>query len=79
MKKLSSYVMILAAASLWVMTLLCVPSSAYEVDEEDIPWSGYWWSFKSGALVNGWGYRGHPAPLENYDYVTTGEYFGPAT
>jgi len=29
--------------------------------------------------VTGTGYRGHPAPLEKYDYVTSGSYNGPAT
>ena len=44
-----------------------------------IPWSGYWWPFVLGGLVTGLDYRGHPSPLEKYDYVTTGTYSGPAT
>lgn len=44
-----------------------------------IPWSGYWWPTGSGGLVNGSDYRGHPAPVEKYDYVTSGTYNGPAT
>ena len=44
-----------------------------------VPWSGYWWPFTQGGLVTGTGYRGHPAPLEKYDYVTTSAYSGPAT
>lgn len=43
------------------------------------PWSGYWWPFSKGGLVNGSDYNGHPAPLEKYDYVTSGTYYGPAT
>lgn len=43
------------------------------------PWSGYWWPFSKGGLVNGSDYNGHPAPLEKYDYVTSGTYSGPAT
>ncbi|WP_207680962.1 hypothetical protein [Desulfonema magnum] len=42
------------------------------------PWSGYWWSAIRGTLVTGVGYLGHPAPLEKYDYVTSGTYDGPA-
>ena len=43
------------------------------------PWSGYWWPTGKGGLVNGSDYRGHPAPVEKYDYVTSGTYNGPAT
>lgn len=51
--------------------------ATYEADY--VPWSGYWWPFSAGGLVTGSGYRGHPAPLEKYDYVTRGTYSGPAT
>ncbi|MCP4110133.1 MAG: hypothetical protein GY749_32195 [Desulfobacteraceae bacterium] len=44
-----------------------------------VPWSGYWWPATEGGLVTGWDYRGYPAPLEKYDYVTSGTYDGPAT
>ncbi len=44
-----------------------------------VPWSGWWWPTSSGGLVTGEGYRGHPAPLEKYDYVMNGRYNGPAT
>lgn len=39
--------------------------------EATLPWSGYWWSRKSGFLVLGW--KDHkPSPFEKYDsYVTT--------
>ena len=52
-------------------------SATYEADY--VPWSGYWWPFYKGGLVTGRDYRGHPAPLEKYDYVTSGTYSGPAT
>ena len=54
-----------------------VECSAYEADYR--PWSGYWWPTGKGGLVNGSDYRGHPAPVEKYDYVTSGTYNGPAT
>jgi len=54
-----------------------VKCATYEADY--VPWSGYWWPTDMGGLATGWGYRGHPAPFEKYDYVTTGIYDGPAT
>jgi hypothetical protein len=36
------------------------------------PWSGYWWPDQYGGLVTGYDYRGHPAPLEKYQLLTTG-------
>ncbi|MDD5724326.1 MAG: hypothetical protein PHY29_11410 [Syntrophales bacterium] len=54
-----------------------VRCSSYEAAY--IPWSGWWWPFTEGGLVNGSGYNGRPAPLEKYDYVTSGVYNGPAT
>ena len=54
-----------------------VECSASEADYR--PWSGYWWPTGNGGLVNGSDYRGHPAPVEKYDYVTSGTYNGPAT
>lgn len=42
-----------------------------------IPWSGWWWPTARGELV--YGYRGYPAPLQKYDYVTSGTYDGKAT
>lgn len=44
-----------------------------------VPWSGWWWPTSSGGLVTGEEYRGHPAPLEKYDYVMNGRCDGPAT
>ena len=54
--------------------LIC---ATYEADY--VPWSGYWWPFSKGGLVNGSDYNGHPAPLEKYDYVTSGACSGRAT
>jgi hypothetical protein len=51
--------------------------ATYEADY--VPWSGYWWPFSAGGLVTGSDYNGHPAPLEKYDYVTSGTCNGPAT
>ncbi|MCP4344408.1 MAG: hypothetical protein GY795_02655 [Desulfobacterales bacterium] len=48
-----------------------------EDHEASIPWSGYWWPLRSGELVTG--YKGHPAPLEKYDLLTTGMERGPLT
>lgn len=44
-----------------------------------VPWSGWWWPSTQGGLVTGSDYRGHPSPLEKYDYVTSGRINGPAT
>lgn len=63
---------------LWVFFVEAESRCAtYEADY--VPWSGYWWPFTGGGLVTGAGYRGHPSPLEKYDYVTCGIYYGPAT
>jgi hypothetical protein len=37
------------------------------------PWSGYWWPYNWGGLATGADYRGHPAPLEKYLLLTTGQ------
>lgn len=42
------------------------------------PWSGHWWPFWKGELVNGFYPRGEPAPFAKYDYVTAGTYEGSA-
>jgi len=41
-----------------------------------IPWSGWWWPFKTGGLATGSDYRKHPAPLEKYLLLTTGRSTG---
>lgn len=51
---------------------------AATVEANYVPWSGYWWPFRSGGLVTGSDYRGKPSPLEKYDYVTSGTRYGPA-
>lgn len=43
------------------------------------PWSGYWWSTRSGALANGYANFGHPAPTEKFELLTTGTYPGATT
>lgn len=72
--------LLLIVSFLWVC-ILAVSSTALGAVYEAafIPWSGYWWPFVEGGLVTGAGYRGHPAPLQKYDYVTSGTYYGPAT
>lgn len=72
--------LLLIASFLWVLILGVSSTTIGAVYEAAfIPWSGYWWPFEQGGLVTGAGYRGHPAPLEKYDYVTGGIYYGPAT
>jgi len=44
---------------------------------EILPWSGHWWPLSSGQLVNGYK-AGEYAPLQKYDYVTSGTYNGQA-
>jgi hypothetical protein len=36
------------------------------------PWSGYWWSLQDAALA--FGYQGHPAPFEKYDWYADGDW-----
>jgi hypothetical protein len=68
------------ASFLWVLILVVSSTAIGAVYEAaSIPWSGYWWPFDQGGPVTGTDYRGHPAPLEKYDYVTSGIYQGPAT
>lgn len=56
------------------------PELRGEIYEADyIPWSGYWWPTIHGGLVTGIDYRRHPAPIEKYDYVTSGIFNGPAS
>jgi hypothetical protein len=43
-----------------------------------IPWSGYWWPYNYGGLGTGSDYRGSPAPLEKYNFLTTGTTAGGA-
>jgi hypothetical protein len=45
-------------------------ADSYEASS--IPWSGYWWPYTQGGLGTGLDYRGHPAPLEKYNLLTTG-------
>ncbi|HID97217.1 MAG TPA: hypothetical protein EYP57_03380 [Thermodesulfobacteriaceae bacterium] len=56
-------------------------SAAYVLEGEASyrPWSGYWWPFWEAGLPTGKYYRGHPAPLEKYDLVTSGYFPGRAT
>lgn len=42
-----------------------------------IPWSGHWWPLLTGQLVNGYK-LGDYAPLQKYDYITSGTYNGNA-
>jgi len=53
--------------------------AATTAEAERVPWSGYWWSFRSGGLATGMGYAGHPSPLEKYDWALAGAYPGSAT
>jgi hypothetical protein len=48
------------------------PAAAGAASADFIPWSGHWWPFNEGGLATGIGYRGHPAPLEKYLLLTTG-------
>ncbi|MFH0813668.1 MAG: hypothetical protein V2A69_12650, partial [Pseudomonadota bacterium] len=44
-----------------------------------IPWSGYWWPTTQGGLATGIGYRGQPAPIQQYELLQNGFYPGAAT
>jgi len=68
---------LLAVLSVMCLHTAVLQCSATEADYR--PWSGWWWPFREGGLVTGSDYNGHPAPLEKYDYVTSGTYSGPAT
>lgn len=53
-----------------------IPSlMAYEAKE--IPWSGHWWPFTKGELVNGYE-ANQKSPLEKYDMMKSGISSGPA-
>lgn len=71
------YIFLIALFLVFFSQAASVECSVYEADYR--PWSGYWWPFSQGGLVNGSDYNGHPAPLGKYDYVTSGTYYGPAT
>lgn len=70
---------ILCFLALFFLNLGPTSASAEIFVADDIPWSGYWWPFSAGSLVTGSTYRGHPAPLEKYDYYVSGDLSGPAT
>ncbi len=53
-------------------------ASAETYQASFIPWSGYWWPYTKGGLGTGLDYRGHPAPLEKYNLLTTGVTSGEA-
>lgn len=59
-----------------VFTITQVCAETYQADH--IPWSGYWWPFRSGGLVTGRNYNGSPSPLSKLDFVTQGSYQGKA-
>lgn len=63
MKKL-----IIIFVSFLLLSPICLPASQNSASGEIVPapWSGYWWSRRTGLLVKGW--DGHqPSPLERYD------------
>ena len=70
----------IAAALLALLLAFPLSAPAADTYEADyVPWSGYWWPFRQGGIVTGAAYRGHPSPLEKYDFVTSGTYRGEAT
>lgn len=73
------YLIISLLAVISVVTLKTGVFECFAAEADYRPWSGWWWPFRRGGLVNGSDYNGHPAPLEKYDYVTSGTYTGPAT
>ena len=73
---------ILLAVLVFFPICLLAPSARGETDSAEadfIPWSGWWWPTNMGGLGTGIDYNGHPAPLEKYDLLTTGQYPGDAT
>jgi len=73
------YLIISLLAVVSVIGLQAGVLECFATEADYRPWSGWWWPFDKGGLVTGSDYNGHPAPLEKYDYVTSGVYFGPAT
>lgn len=66
----------------WLLSTSMPVSDAATTDTAQadfIPWSGYWWPTNFGGLATGQDYRGHPAPIEKYELLTTGRYPGQAT
>lgn len=77
MKRFFSLFMIIISFFLFHVIVQKAMCATYEADY--VPWSGFWWPFTGGGVVTGYGYNGHPAPLEKYDLVTVGRENGPAT
>jgi hypothetical protein len=87
MKKMK-YFFTVTSHRIWVFWILfciaaCFPayvSATTETAQSDfIPWSGWWWPTSLGGLATGADYNGHPAPLEKYELLLTGQYPGNAT
>ncbi len=53
------------------------PVSAEIYEARQIPWSGHWWPFTEGELVNGYENDQEP-PLAKYDMLVSGTAYGPA-
>ena len=65
--------------TLLMVLCLCVSDSSAATHEADyVPWSGYWWPFREGALAKSKGWD-NPSPLSRYDYAVQGTYYGTAT
>jgi hypothetical protein len=66
------------ALVLFIFLLLFPFATAYAERALYIPWSGYWWPFMQGGLGTGQDYRGRPAPIEKYNFLTSGTTSGRA-
>lgn len=62
---------------------ICITQNCLAADEtveaSFVSWSGYWWPSNIGGLGTGLDYNGTPAPLQKYDMLMTGTYYGNST
>ena len=56
--------------------LLHAEIEVYQADA--VPWSGYWWPFRTGSIGTGVDYWGSPSPLQKYELLTRGRENGPS-
>lgn len=71
MRWMSSPKICLLAGFLFLLIFPGISHGEYQ-EADQIPWSGHWWPYSKGALGNGDGYHGYPAPIEKYELLTQG-------
>ena len=68
--------LIVLAAAFFISNIPNASAEVYEASR--VPWSGYWWPYRTGGLVTGDDYNGKPSPVSKYDFATQGMYKGEA-